>query len=45
MKQWFTTTTSRLELASELNRLESLEHVVFSIQIIDGKIVIVSYME
>jgi hypothetical protein len=45
MKEWFTTTTSRLELVSELNRLEGLTHVIFSVETIDGKVVIISYTE
>jgi hypothetical protein len=45
MKEWFTTTTSRLELAVELNRLEALTHIIFSVTTIDGKVIIISYTE
>lgn len=43
MKQWFVTTTSRLELAAKLNELEALTHVIFSVEVIDGKVIIISY--
>jgi hypothetical protein len=45
MKEWFTTTTSLDRLEDELNRLEALEHVIFTVIVLSGKVVVVSHTE
>ena len=45
MKTWFVTTVSKSGLQSELRRLEDADHVIFTVKVASGELIIISYTE